>query len=60
MTETTARTPTPRLRVRERWEHLRHSDAVKDLLADFTLWTALWSGFPLSKDELARKERSEQ
>jgi hypothetical protein len=36
-----------RLGVRKRREQLRHSGALKHLLEEFALWTALWTGFPL-------------
>jgi hypothetical protein len=35
----------------------RHSGALKHLLEEFTLWTALWAGFPLS-DELDLRKRA--
>jgi hypothetical protein len=38
-----------RLGVRERWEQLRHSDALKDLLEEVALWTAPWTGFALAR-----------
>jgi hypothetical protein len=39
-----------RLGVRKRREQLRHSGALKHLLEEFALWTALWTGFPLYDD----------
>jgi hypothetical protein len=48
-----------RLRLRQRWDRLRRSDARQTLLEEVALWTALWTGFPLSdKPDLTRKERS--
>jgi hypothetical protein len=46
------------LALREKWDRLRHSDAVEDLLAEFLLWTAVWIGFPLSKVDLDGLHRS--
>jgi hypothetical protein len=38
-------------------EQLRHSSGLKDLLEEFALWTAPWTGFPLS-DELDLRKRA--
>jgi len=51
MTDVATDAPPRRLRIRKKWEELRHSDTLKDLLKESALWTALWTGFPLS-DEL--------
>jgi len=41
--------------LRERCEQLHHSGALKDLLDEFALWTALWTGFPLTNELNFRK-----
>jgi hypothetical protein len=41
--------------LRERCEQLHHSGALKDLLDEFALWTALWTGFPLTNELNLRK-----
>jgi hypothetical protein len=60
MTDATTTAPIRRLGLRERWAWLRHSDALKNLLEEFALWTAPWTGFPLSGElDPSRNERSE-
>jgi hypothetical protein len=44
--------------LREKWDWLRHSDAVEHLLAEFLLWTAVWIGVPLSNVDLDGLHRS--
>jgi hypothetical protein len=46
--------PIRRPSVRQRWEQLRHSDALKDLLEEVALWTAPWTGFALSRQRNSR------
>jgi hypothetical protein len=46
--------PLRRLSVRQRWEQLRHPDALKDLLDEVALWTAPWTGFALSRQRNSR------
>jgi hypothetical protein len=41
--------------LRERCEALRHSDALKALLEEYALWTALWTGYPLYDDPSLRE-----
>jgi hypothetical protein len=41
--------------LRERCEALPHSDALKALLEEYALWTALWTGFPLYDDPSLRE-----
>ena len=40
-----------RASIRSRWEQLRRSDALEDLLDELALWTAMWNGLPLSRDD---------
>jgi hypothetical protein len=48
-----------RLGLRQGWERLRSSDALGNLLEEFALWAAVWTGFPLSdKPDLTPRERS--
>jgi hypothetical protein len=58
MTDATTEAAIQRARLRERWEHLCRSDALRNLLEEVALWTALWTGFPLSSDEHAALNRS--
>jgi hypothetical protein len=59
MTVVPTKTSLRRPGLRQRWDRLRRSDALQNLLEEFALWTALWMGFPLSdKPDLTRKERS--
>ena len=45
-----------RLGLRQRWDRLHSSDALKNLLEE----SALWTGFPLyEKPDLARNKRSQ-
>jgi hypothetical protein len=46
--------PSRRLTVRQRWEQLRHFDALDDLLEEVALWTAPWTGFALSRQRNSR------
>lgn len=57
MTDVTTDAPPCCRGIRKRWEELRQSDTLKDLLKESALWTALWTGFPLS-DELDRAQVS--
>lgn len=60
MTVAPAVTSIRRLGLRQRWDRLHSSEALKNLLEEFALWTALWMGFPLSNDlDVARKQRSQ-
>jgi hypothetical protein len=43
------------LSVRESCEELFRSERLKDLLEEFGLWTAVWTGFPVA-DELRRAQ----
>jgi hypothetical protein len=52
MSASTIDARTRRLGVRKRWERFRQSDRLKDLLDEFLLWTAVWTGFPITADEL--------
>lgn len=45
---------TRRLSVRQRWEQLRHPDALTDLLDEVALWTAPWTGFALLRQRSSR------
>ena len=62
MTAATTNAPIRRPSTRTRWEQLRHSDALRDLLRDLlresAFWTAPYSGFPLSRDDHAALYRS--
>jgi hypothetical protein len=42
-------------RRRRSCDQLLHSERLKDLLEEFALWTALWTGFPLYADLALRK-----
>jgi hypothetical protein len=44
-----------RFRVRKSWERLRQSERLGELLEEFLLWTAVWTGFPVA-DELRSKD----
>ena len=41
-----------------KWEQLRRSDVLRDLLDELAFWTALWNGFPLSRDDHAAPHRA--
>ena len=44
MTVAPAETSIRRLGLRQRWDRLPSSDALKNLLEESALWTALWTG----------------
>lgn len=48
--------PVRRLAVRERWEQLRYSEALDDLLKELALWTAPWTGFVPRARSVRRQE----
>jgi hypothetical protein len=58
MSDVALEAPIRRLGVRNRRVQLRHSGALKHLLEEFALWTALWTGFPLSHDPSLREASS--
>lgn len=49
-----AETSIRRLGLRQRWDRLRRSDALENLLEE----SALWTGFPFSGIDHTRKKRS--
>jgi hypothetical protein len=59
MTVLPAKASIRRPRLRRRWDRSRSSDALEHLREEFALWTALWTGFPLSNElDRTRTERS--
>jgi hypothetical protein len=48
--------PVRRLGVRERWEQLRYSETLNDLLEELALWTAPWTGFVPRARSVRRQE----
>lgn len=58
MTVAPADTSIRRLGLRQRWDRLRRSDALKHLLEESALWTVLWTGFPYPTSSRER-ERSQ-
>jgi hypothetical protein len=48
--EAGTRAPLRRLSIRETWAQFRRSSGLKDLLAECSLWTAPWTGFPPYQD----------
>ena len=58
MTVAPAEASIRRFGLRQGWDRLRSSDALKSLLEEFALWTAVWTGFPLSAElDLERRRR---
>jgi hypothetical protein len=57
MNNSTARIPI-RQSVRQSCEQLRHSERLTNLLEEFALWTALWTGFPVADDLERAQTRS--
>jgi hypothetical protein len=49
-TPATSDVPTRRPAVPERWGRLRRFDALEDLLNEFAVWAAPWTGFPLVRN----------
>jgi hypothetical protein len=55
MNDSTSRIRIRGLSVRESCEELFRSERLRDLLEEFGLWTAVWTGFPVA-DELRRAQ----
>jgi hypothetical protein len=59
MTDFATAAPPRRVGLRTLWDEVHHSEALKHLLEEFDLWTALWTGFPISGElGLAQDNRS--